>query len=200
MTTTTTPSAATILNTYSRLTSDQIADGMAWYRQAHELAATLDPANVLRAAGVISAFSPITKWSQTERLAKRAYMGGPITGHTPDNNRKVERILAGEDVVVVLNGAKTVNFALVIADPSDPEAVVVDRHAFDIAVGRVTDERTRRILTRKGMYERFADCYREAAKIAGISPSQMQACTWVGWRETMLRTSASVRLEAGRAA
>lgn len=192
------PSTRRILRVYRGLTPEQIADGMVWYQVAHELALALDPGNVLRAAGVISAYSPQNPWSKNVQMARLAYEG-IITEHL-NQTSKVERIMAGEDVVTVLNGLKTVNFALTITDPCDPHAVVVDRHAFDIAVGRVTSDRERGVLDRKGVYDQFADAYRRAARIIGISPSHMQACTWVGWRETMIRTAEAVKREAGRAA
>lgn len=194
-----TPSVRKILKTYRALTPEQIADGLAWYHEAHALALELDPSDVLRAAGVISAYSAQNEWSNNQRLARLAY-AGIIGGHTGVVLDKVERIMAGEDVVSVLNAPKTTNFALTIADPNDPHAVVIDRHAFDIAVGRVTDDKTRAVLNRKGVYDQFADAYRRAARIIGISPSQMQACTWVGWRETRIRTHKAVSRSADRIA
>lgn len=193
------PSTRKITRIYRSLTPEQVKDGMNWYNVAHGLAVDLDPTNVLRAAGVISALSPQNKWENNVRLAQLAYAESP-GGHTKAVLSKVARIMAGEDVVTVLNGAKTVNFALTIADPTDPHAVVIDRHAFDIAVGRVTDDKTRDVLDRKGVYDQFADAYRRAARIIGISPSQMQASTWVGWRETTIRTHKAVSRSAGRIA
>jgi hypothetical protein len=74
-------------------------------------------------------------------------------------------------------------FYLSILSPEDYSvSPVIDRHAFDIAVGKKTDDKTRGILSRKGIYESFAEVYREAAKIAGIGSAQMQAITWVEWR------------------
>jgi hypothetical protein len=75
----------------------------------------------------------------------------------------------------------------VIAYP-ESDAVVVDRHAFDIAVGRVTNNETRYALGRKGVYGSFAKAYVRAAKTIAretgmdVSASQVQAVTWTVWR------------------
>lgn len=192
---TTTPNMANILSVYGKANRAQVHDGMSWYDTAHRLALSLDPNNVLRAAGVVSALSPQTSWDQNVKLAKRAY-AGDISGHTGVVLGKVRRILDGEDVVTVLNAPKTVNFALTIADPSHRTAVVIDRHAVSIALGEVTE--VGNILGRKGAYERFADEYRKAAKVKRISPAHMQAVTWVYWTETEIRTAASIRRSRGR--
>jgi hypothetical protein len=42
-------------------------------------------------------------------------------------------------------------------------------------------------LTRGGLYERFADCYRAAAERLGILAGEVQAVTWVTWREIVAR-------------
>lgn len=192
-----TPSTRRILKVYRKATPEQIADGMAWYDEAHALAVELDPQNVLRAAGVIAAYSPLTEWEENAELARSAYKG-VFRGHPMTS--KVKAILAGADVLPELNGSKISNFARLIYDPADPEAVAVDRHAFAVAVGRVTTDKERAILRSRRVYQSFADAYRRAAKIEGVTPSQMQAVTWVAWRETVIRTQAAMRLKAGRAA
>jgi hypothetical protein len=101
----------------------------------------------------------------------------------PHNNDLANRILAGENTIDVLKGDKTRNFAQVIANPTDQCAVVVDRHAFDVAINEVTNDKIRGQLKNKGEYDKFANAYREAARIVGASPSQVQAVTWVVWRE-----------------
>lgn len=178
------PSVTKILKTYRKATEAQIAAGLDWYGVAHSLALGLDPANPLRAAGVISALSVQKDWDINVALAVRAYADGVATGHTGAQCGKANAIMAGADVVKELGGKKTQNFALVIANPADPHAVVVDRHAVSIAIGRLSTDDDTKILTLKGVYDLYADAYREAARRAGVSPSQMQAVTWVVWRLT----------------
>jgi hypothetical protein len=176
------PSAANIVRLYREATPQQLADGLDWYQAAHSAARALSPDDVLKGAGVIAALSPLKDWDINLRLAITAFADGAASGHMGPNCAWADRIMAGESVDDVLNGPKTNNFAHVIANPTHPTAVVVDRHAFDVAVGKVTDDKTRGQLARKGEYDRFANAYREAAEIVGVSPSQVQAVAWVVWR------------------
>lgn len=179
----TAPHASKILATFRRATDDQLAAGVAWYADAHSVALALDPQDVHRAAGVLAALSPRMPWDRNVLLAARTYADGQASGTLGGNCRKAERILNGERWQDVLGGDKVRAFAATIADPTDPDAVVIDRHAFDVAVGRVTDDATRSVLSRKGVYERFAAEYRKVARTVGLSPAQVQAVCWVVWRE-----------------
>lgn len=193
------PSAAKILKVYRTATDDQIGRGTTWYADAHSLALALSPDDVRRGAGVIAALSPMMPWDRNVTVAVRAFADGFASGALGNSCKAANRILAGEDFADVLKGDKVRAFAETIADPTGTDAVVIDRHAFDIAVGRTTDDETRRALTRKGVYESFAAAYVKAARTVGVSPSQMQAITWCVHRETAIRCSAANRRAAGLA-
>lgn len=192
-----------ILFTYRLASSAQKRDGMAWYDTAHDLAVELAKQaghSVLQAAGVISALSPQTPWDRNQVLARTAYTAnGSLSGGTFGVAiAKVKAIYDGADVLKTLNASKTKSFAVVIDNPKDRHVVVIDRHAMSVALGRQVEKSEVAALNRKGMYERYADAYRKAAAEAGITPSQMQAVTWVVWRESAIRISASIRKAAGR--
>ena len=190
------PSAEHIIRTYRSATDEQMSEGMHWYQDAHSLALALDPSNPLRAAGVIAALSPMTPWERNKSLAVLAYADGVSTGNTNMACGKANRILAGEDVATVLNAPKTTAFAQTIADPTDAHAVVVDRHAMSVAIGRCSMDEDTKALSLKGVYDLYADAYREAARRIGVAPSVVQAVTWVVWRQTSIRTSGAVKREA----
>lgn len=181
------PNSANIVRVWEQATVQELAEGMDWYRDAHALAVKLSPSDPASAAGVIAALSPMMDWGQNVNLAVRAYRDGQASGALFSNVAKANRILAGERPEDVLGGNKVRAFYGVIADPSS-DAVVVDRHAFDIAVGRVTNNVTRHALGRKGVYESFATAYVRAAKTISkatgmdVSASQVQAVTWTVWR------------------
>lgn len=181
------PNAARIVDVWNQATVKELSEGMDWYRDAHALAVKLSPESPRHAAGVIAALSPMMGWGQNVNLAVRAYRDGNASGALFSNVAKANRILAGEDPETVLGGDKVRAFYGVIADPSS-DAVVVDRHAFDIAVGRVTNNETRHALGRKGVYGSFAAAYVRAAKTISkqtgmdVSASQVQAVTWTVWR------------------
>jgi hypothetical protein len=159
--------------------------GLTWYAKAHAWAAELATEydrSVSDIAGIIAALSPQTNWPDNQRKADQLIETG-LTYGLGANVAKAGRILAGEDPDEVLGGPKVRAFWRTLADPTNTDDVVIDRHAFDATVGAVTDDKTRqRALERKGGYERVADIYRSAARILGLAPSTVQAITWAVWR------------------
>jgi len=215
-----TPHTRNVTRVYRAATAQDHADGTEWYVRARRLAEDLDPGHSARSAAVIALLSPLTPWGRNVWLAGEAYRmweegeASPIdSGYRrvsqdlptlKGNARKVARVLAGKSPHDVVGGLKVSAFFLTIADPTNPHAVVVDRHAYDVAVGRVTNDETRSkgIGTRK-RYEALAACYARAAVILSresgtvVLPSTVQAVAWVAWRRTMIRTAASVRRVEG---
>ena len=167
---------------------------------------------VHKAAGVIAALSPRLAWRKNVEYAELAYMvhadivarknpllpqRGEVTeaffaGMIPTlnaNARKAFRILDGGDPDEVLGGPKVRAFYFTITNPTDPRAVVVDRHAIDIAFGEVLNDQSRGVaLGRKGAYDAVSALYRKAAVIISRelgevwTPAQVQATTWTYWR------------------
>lgn len=174
-----------ILRMYADATADQVTRGKAWYSVAHDLAETIAP-DARTGAGVIAVLSARQSWDVNVRTATRCCTGD-IGGHTRANLVKVQRILDGEDPENVLpKGLKTHQFFRCIADPTDTRAVVIDRHAHDVAVGRKYTEKENRGLSNPKRYDVLADAYREAAKIAGIRPMELQAIVWCVWTDRYL--------------
>lgn len=178
------PSVSNVLAVYAQADADSLREGLSWYLDAHNFANILDPDNPRKAAGIIAALSPMNGWEPNKNAAAKVYAEGTAFGtHTVPNEVKADSILCGAEPLDVLKGDKVRAFFRTIAEPFGLIQPVIDRHAFDIAVGRVTDEKSRGILGRKGVYDLFASVYIDAAKVAGISSSQMQAVTWVAWRK-----------------
>lgn len=178
-----TPTVENILLTYLAASDAEVAEGIAWYPDAACFSETLAGDYWHRAAGVIAALSPMQDWDVNMAMADRLYAqnGNGAGCGLSRNVAKAERIYHGEDAFDVLGGNKVRAFYACIIEP-EGESVCVDRHAFDVAVGRVTDDSTRTQLARKGEYERFSDTYREAAALVGLPVPTLQAITWVAWR------------------
>lgn len=173
-----------IVKVYNAATPEQRRAGAEWYRRAHELADFLSEGDVKRGAGVIAALSANKAWDLNQKLAKRAF-AGDVSGHTRDNLAKVAKIMAGADPESVLPmSAKTGNFYRCILDPEDQEAVCIDRHAHDIAVGKPYGDADRG-LGSKARYATVSLAYRNAAAKLGVSPSTLQATVWVVWTEAL---------------
>ena len=189
-----TPTVENVLSVYRRSTPADMAEGMAWYIDAHKYARRAGGGraeHVARNAGIIAALSPMNEWKNNKRKAAEfislrgrviAVKGQPNGIGLGDNVNKARRIYNGEDPLDVLKGDKVRAFYRTILDPFGDIEPVIDRHAFDIAVGKRTDNKTRSALQRKGVYETFADIYREAARQANIGAAEMQATTWVTWK------------------
>lgn len=173
-----------IVRVYRQSSTAQRTRGFVWYQAAHELANMLADGDTARGAGVIAALSANKAWDINQRLAQRAF-DGDVSGHVGDALNKVRRILSGaapEDVLPM--SMKTGNFYRCILDPTDPEPVVIDRHAHDIAVGEPYGD-AERGLSARGRYALLSLCYRNAAASLGILPSALQATTWVYWTESL---------------
>lgn len=193
--TTDTPTVDNVLAVYRGASADNIRFGLSWYYVAHNAALTMGGGrawHLSRNAGIIAALSPMNGWDNNVRKARQLVSqrgrvtitesGGNGIG-LGNNVAKAIAIYRGAEPLDILGGDKVRAFYQTILDPSADIDPVIDRHAFDIAVGEVTDEKRRGILGRKGVYSDFARVYRIAAKQAGIGASQMQAITWVAWRE-----------------
>lgn len=203
------PSVRNVTRIYRAATDAQKAKGFDWYERARRIAVELDPTNVRRSAAVIALVSPLTPWGRNVWLAREAYRmhaaGDDVATLLPTlkgNARKVARVLNGTDPAAVVSGPKVTPFFLTIADPTNAHAVTVDRHAYDVAVGRVTDDATRsKGIAGKRNQAALEHCYVRAAQILSreegrtILPSTVQAVTWIAWRETAIRTAAAMRLE-----
>lgn len=173
--------AENVLLCYSRGTIEQIRTGAAWYDEAHALAYDLSGGDVWKGAGVIAAYSPLTPWWRNIELATDSLRTGVArTDSLGTSVRAAQRILSGEHTLDVLNGDKVRAFASAIADPHGSTIATIDRHAHDIAMGRVYDNNTRKI--GKRVFRELAHAYTIAASEIGLSVAQVQAITWVIWR------------------
>jgi hypothetical protein len=173
---------ANIIKVWNSASAEQYITGGNWYRTAHQLADMITEGNARQGAGILAALSPMTEWSHNVELARQAVETGIPTGHFGDALRKVTKIIAGSDPEEILPMAsKTGMFFRLINDPTDPDAVVIDRHAHDIAVGQRYGSQDRG-LSNARRYATLAHAYREAARRLGELPSVVQSVTWVTWR------------------
>lgn len=181
-----TPDAANIIAVFRKATMEEVAAEVDWYVRAFNFAALINPSDPNAAAGVIAAVSPMTPWGRNQEIARKAFAEGVTSGTLYRNAEKADRIMAGESPLDVLSGKKVVNFYRSIIGEVD--ACCIDRHAFDIALGEVTDDKRRSALSRKGVYESFVAAYVEAAEVLSaelgreILASAVQSVTWVVWR------------------
>lgn len=177
-----------ILATFDRATAADVQAGMYWYNEANALAWELDPFKPWQGASVIAALSPRLRWDKNALYARLAYnLKGydieTISNYIPtlgNSRTKALRMVNGEHWTNVLGkGLKTNAFMDNILNPLTSERVTVDKHAYNIANGERTGYDV--TITDK-VYREIESAYVSAAHIAGIAPLQMQAITWVTWR------------------
>ena len=194
-------SVANIRRTLESATPSQIQRGMRWYREFS--AACLESAakagflagrNATRRQtiiGIAAAFSiqrsPNCNLATLHRFVVDMLAGysKPQRGkcwHTPQQDAKALAIWNGTDPSDALTGPKESAFYANIL--GDPEHVTVDGHAYAIWTGqRIT---TNKISVPSKGPQRAAciEDYRSVAAEYGITPSDVQAITWVSWRDT----------------
>lgn len=173
--------AENVVAVFDRATAAERSEGMTWYNDAHNLAVSLSPGDPWRGAGVIACYSPLTPWWRNVELATDSLRTGVARrDFLPAMVTAAQRIIDGEHTLDVLGGPKTRAFASAIATDGMSDVATIDRHAHDIAMGRVFSDKERRI--GKRLFRTMSMHYCQAALEVGVSTAQIQAVTWVRWR------------------
>jgi hypothetical protein len=198
-----------VRNVYEAATPEQHEEGRLWYPKAHDVASVIGGGNVHRGAGAIAALSPQTDWDLNVQQAhelkhlgtqhidaltrgdRSVLHGTALNRQTTARVLGAHRLLHGEDDPANSLGLKTGSFYRNISDPSDRHSVTIDVHAHDVAVGQKLQHNVTRGLQAQGRYNMFADAYRMAAQHHDVPGHQMQAATWVAWREANSRKRGS---------
>lgn len=174
-----------ILAVWESATDEQREAGMNWYRDAQgiclDMAVAHDkPLSVV--AGVFAALSPQNGYGANVNLARRfmASEGTMTTGYMRVGLDKARAIYEGGDIETILfgtRGHKTMNFFASIYSGGE-DGVCIDRHAACLAWG----ERRATVSLTDRQYQEMVDAYTLAAWTVGVTPAEMQAVTWVVWR------------------
>ena len=165
---------------------------MEWYSNAHNLAFVIGRGDVWKGAGLIAAYSPLTPWWRNVELAVDSAFTGKARTDTLGNSARIAQlILDGSDPREAIRGDKTRSFCENIALNGYSNNATIDVHAFSIAHGKPIP--SSQITMGKRLYREIADSYSRAAKREGIMTTQMQAITWVVWRDRYPKKAAQNR-------
>ena len=175
-----------ILAIYGQASEDEIQGGLSWYADAHNFAreqAEKHGLSIEIVAGIVSALSPGTDWERNKADAMQVLAGNESHGFGSygHNVRKAFEIRAvgqQERVEKYFPADKTFNFYHNIVNPAAAKYVTIDRHALSVGIGATRADKT----VTKVEYRELARHYNLAAKKLGILPQQVQAVTWVVWR------------------
>lgn len=173
------PLTRRVTSAYRGATEQQIQAGHLWYPEAAAVAvAQAAEYGVLTetAAGVLAAFSPRLGWGPNIMIAERFLAsGGTLNrGCLGRSLAQAKAIYDGTDPDVVLRGPKTNAFFHAILSEGTSETAVIDRHAWDLLVGK----RGATPPTAK-QYAAADARMQSAAKILGVSVHATQAVTWL---------------------
>lgn len=170
-----------IVKVWDRASDTQREDGAQWYPLARQTSLEMARdygVTEQTAAAVIAALSPRIQWSRNVILADRFIAGRPGSGGLPNNYAAAQRALDSDDPAESLRGPKVRSFCANIL--GDLDAVTIDVWATRIALHRRIDDVTaEKYLGRTGVYDALAHSYRVASARVGVTPSTMQATTWV---------------------
>ena len=190
--------AANILAMYLDADDATRAAGHEWYMLEAQRCADFAARHKLVAravAGAAAAISPGLRWEHTfaylEALVRNPKAKVPT--YCLENVRRAVRCLRGEDPATVLSGPKVTAFYALLAGVSS-DVVVIDGHAWNIARGEYCVFRSREgystpVTARVTpfRYRITAAAFREVAELVGAAPHQVQAATWIHWRNLTAR-------------
>lgn len=146
--------------------------------------------------GAAAAISPGMRWEfvpmHVEALAKGT-RGHKVPTYSRLFVSRARTCLRGKAPLDTLGGPKVRAFFRCLMGEVGP--VCVDGHAACIARGIRSNIRGDRAdiapsRVAPAQYEKIADAYRLAANAVGIAPHEMQAITWIAWRDSWDRNGA----------
>ena len=192
-------SVQNIIATYQMATTEEIKDGVTWYRKAYldcRKIAIKHTVSTHIVVGVVSALSPNNKWERNIVNADEligAYMNGDgmdnikvSTYHTM--KRKAWSILVmmptKDEVIPILNGQKITSFYQNIMGY---DTCTVDGHARNIYYAEREGLTTPKVNVGKKEYVMLQQAYVDAGKQVIVNGQhlkayEIQAITWVAWR------------------
>lgn len=176
-----------ILTIYNQATPEELQGGLGWYQEAKDFAQDCSqkfgfPLEVV--AAIISALSPATDWEINKADTLRVLENNTTHRYATygQNVRKAFEIRNNPDLWSELGTCfpsdKTFNFFHNICQPEANVHVTIDRHALSVALGQTREDKT---VTRVE-YRELSRHYKTAAKRLNVLPQQVQAVTWVVWR------------------
>lgn len=164
---------------FRNATPMQYRMGCDWYTEAYEVAkmqSNEHGVTIEVATGVLAALSPRLGWGPNVMLAERMLASGGTLDHggLGRSLTQARAIYAGGDPDAVLGGPKTNAFYRAILTEGGSDVAVIDRHAWDMLVGK----RKAKPPTPK-QYREADRVMHRAAAIFNEPVHVVQATTWL---------------------
>ena len=153
-----------------------------WYFETNAIAqawAEKFEVSLSKVCAIISACSINSGWNQNLKNAELFLDTGKIRG-LGVIQRKCDAIMSNKPISEVLSTDKLNNFYWNIFKPDLFEHVTIDRHATAIAYFGRRETDFPKPTTKR--YSLIAEAYKKVAENLGLIPQQLQAITWVAYR------------------
>ena len=188
-------STQNILAIYNLATTDEIKEGVTWYRKAYldcRKIAIKHRVPIHIVVGVVSALSPNNKWERNivnaEDLCNAFINGQDMDSIKVSTYHKMkqkawhilETMPSYDETITILNGKKIVSFFRNIS--GDETDITIDGHARNIYYNDRQGLTTPNTNIRKLEYLDIQKAYLRASKKLGVKAYELQAITWVAWR------------------
>jgi len=190
-----------VARAYDSATADERVSGSFWYTNAHDWICRLSDdsfnwetgeiTTAEQVAGMVAALSPGVRWSTNQTDAERAMQRDRGHRYSTYGKQvaKAFEIVDGADPRVVLRGPKERAFFECLLNPANREWVVLDRHALRVAIDwRATIDDVNRWTSRARVVETISRVYTYVARQLQISPCELQAITWLWFRNNHVET------------
>lgn len=101
----------------------------------------------------------------------------------PLNKDKAWKILtSGKDPLEILGGNKVRSFYKNILDPTAPDIVTIDVHAYSCYKGRRIKSKSREMSLSDSVYMEAVEAYKRSSVLLAILPNQLQSTCWLVWK------------------
>ena len=178
-----------ILEVFRSADAEQVAKGLTWYQVANDEALAIARRHDIterQAAGIIAALSPQVSWGFNLEWANAVAAGDTTSrgfGLSLGRGLMIQRN-PDVDPLDILGGPKVRAFYHAILGRGLTDAVVIDRHAYDLAEGVRGSHLSltaKRIRVTALNYQGAARRLQETGE-AIVTACQLQAITWITWR------------------
>lgn len=174
---------------FNLATDSEIAEGLAWYKDAHKFAQSVTnefDVTLKQVCQLISLLSPQKKWEQN-----KADVINFLEGNTEGIFSTKKTLQECSDVIdngflIPASRMKTFAFAKCIEEAfvNESDPVVIDRHAIKIAYGQMD---AKEIIITDKRYRDAREAYIKVANEIGIKAHELQAITWVAYKRIVNR-------------
>lgn len=184
-----------ILKYYNLSTDLQKSNGLKWYKEAYNFCLGISNKTgleVYRIIGVLAALSPQCSWDRNKEITYLFCVNKIDTGlHTSQQINKAYASLSANNPDEIFNlltkeGIKTSCFYWnILLHGMNTGKATIDRHAIGISIQDPTNTAplTDSLQMTKKQYDFFVTCYCKAAKKVNLLPQDLQAITWLTYRE-----------------